>query len=303
MHDATTIARPDQVTVHGDDIALASFLARYREPTRSGYALSLRQWFRWCYEQGITPLTAIRGHIEVWARQLEEQHGNKASTINGKLNAVCGFYKFSKVDGFITDNPAEYINRPKVPRESTRHALTRGELFRCLDVARATSPLDHALWCVLGFNGVRVSEACGLNLEDRGEAKSMPVIHINRRKANLSGPMTLAYRTAKAIDVLAGTRRSGPVFRKPRVDARLDPRSANLIVKRIAKAAGVTKTITPHSLRHTCITLALDAGVHPRDLRNTMGYSDDRPVAYYDRGRHDPARDATLMVSAYVEAA
>jgi hypothetical protein len=56
-------------------------------------------------------------------------------------------------------------------------------------------------------------------------------------------------------------------------------------------------------LRHTHITLALNSGVTVRDLTNSMGYADSRQIGYYDRDKDALSRNATHMVSAFVEGA
>lgn len=73
------------------------------------------------------------------------------------------------------------------------------------------------------------------------------------------------------------------------------------VVQRVVKKAGIQKHITPHSLRHTFVTLALDSGVSVRDAANGMGYSDTRMVSYYDHGKDNLPRNATHFVAAYVE--
>lgn len=70
---------------------------------------------------------------------------------------------------------------------------------------------------------------------------------------------------------------------------------------RIARVAGIEKRITPHSLRHTFTTLALNAGVPARDVANSRGDSDLRQVSYYDRDKDSLSRNATHMVAAFVD--
>jgi len=53
------------------------------------------------------------------------------------------------------------------------------------------------------------------------------------------------------------------------------------------------KRITPHSLRHTLVTMALDSGQGERDIAISTGNSDTRMVAYYDRGRDNISRNST----------
>lgn len=104
-----------------------------------------------------------------------------------------------------------------------------------------------------------------------------------------------------SLDRLLGTRTSGPIFRKRPVGERMDRKAANRIVHRIVKAAGIEKRITPHSLRHTHITMALNAGVSVRNIVNSMGYTDARQVSYYDRDKDSLARNDAHWVASYIE--
>ena len=303
MQHATTLARPQDVMgASQDDIAMMAFLVRYKEPTRSGYALALKHWFRWCRDKGIGPLTATRPYLEVWCREMDEHQGLKASTINGKLNAVSGFYKFAKIDGYIVDNPCDHLNRPKVPNQSTTQGLTRSELLHCLDTASKIDPQDYALWCFLGLNGVRISEACGLDVDVLDWSNGYRTVKVTRAKtAGRIDGLPLCPRTSRAFDLHLGTRSTGPVFMKPRKEERLDQKSANRIVHRIAREAGIDKRVTPHSLRHTFTTLALNAGVPLRDIANSRGDTDLRQISYYDRDKGNLSRNATHMVAAFVD--
>ena len=69
----------------------------------------------------------------------------------------------------------------------------------------------------------------------------------------------LTPRTARALDPAIGERAEGPLFAGVNGD-RMTRDAATRIVRQIAKAAGISKRIGPHSLRHSFITAALDAG-------------------------------------------
>jgi integrase/recombinase XerD len=294
------IARPDDVRLDADEVAVTRFLLRYQEPTRSGYAISLRQWFQWCADAGVRPLEVERAHIELWIRALE-QKGNMASTINGKVNAVVGFYKLAKIDRLIVDDPTEHLRRPKVPNVSNRQGLTRSEALLMLDTAKASAFLDHALVCVLLYTGCRIGEACALNVEALGMSQGERTVMMVREKGNRSAPVPLPPRAAWAVEGYLGTRSTGPLFLMPRKPERLDNKGALRIVKRLTKAANISKNITNHSFRHTHVTLALNAGVSTRDIVNSMGYADARQVARYDRDKDSMARHSSHWVSALVE--
>lgn len=297
---STDLARPGDVTLDRDQLAAQRFLVRYQEPTRASYTLSLRQWFQYCADHGVAPLDAERAHIELWMRTLE-QKGLMASTINGKLNPVCGFYKLAKIDRAIVDDPTEHLRRPKVPNVSRRQGMTPAESLRVLDTAKDSSPLDHAFCCVLLYTGGRVGEVVALDVESLGWEKGERTVMMMREKGNRSAPVPLPARASWALDLYIGSRSGGPLFLQPRKPERMTTNSARLIVKRITKLAEVTKKITPHSFRHTHITLGLNAGVSTRDLVNSLGYADARQIARYDRDKDNMARHSSKWVSALVE--
>jgi site-specific recombinase XerD len=72
------------------------------------------------------------------------------------------------------------------------------------------------------------------------------------------------------------------------------------IVHRLARATGIAKAVSPHSLRHTFVTLALDAGASLRDVQDSAGHADPRTTRRYDRGRHSLDRFAGYHIAAYV---
>src|SRR5204863_184344 len=77
-------------------------------------------------------------------------------------------------------------------------------------------------------------------------------------------------RVARAVDQAAGGRVAGPLLLS-RTGRRLDRFAATRIVRRLAKRAGIAKRISPHSLRHSFITAALDPGVPLRGVQIAAG--------------------------------
>ena len=83
----------------------------------------------------------------------------------------------------------------------------------------------------------------------------------------------------------------------------VDRHGAARIVRRIAKAAGITKQVGPHSLRHGFITAALDAGVPLRDVQEAASHADPRTTMRYDRARVSLDRHATYIVATFIAGA
>ena len=122
------------------------------------------------------------------------------------------------------------------------------------------------------------------------------------RKGGKIVTIPLAPRTARAIDLVVGERHEGPIF----VDndgQRLDRHAAARIVRRIARQAGITKRVGPHTLRHAFITAALDAGVPLRDVQEAASHADPRTTMRYDRARVSLDRHATYIVATFIAGA
>ena len=118
-----------------------------------------------------------------------------------------------------------------------------------------------------------------------------------------SYPLPMAARTARAIDLCVGERDEGPLFLNRDGTRRLDRHAATRIVRRLAKAAGLDKHVTPHSLRHSFITAALDAGVSLRDVQEAASHADPRTTMRYDRARGSLDRHATYIVATFLAGA
>src|ERR1019366_8078805 len=114
------------------------------------------------------------------------------------------------------------------------------------------------------------------------------------RKGGKIVTIPLAPRTARAIDLAIGERCEGPIFLA--LDGRqLDRHGAARIVRRVARRAGTTKPIGPHTLRHAFITSAPDAGVPLRDVQEAASHADPRTTMRYDRARASLDRHATYI--------
>jgi integrase len=84
---------------------------------------------------------------------------------------------------------------------------------------------------------------------------------------------------------------------------RLDRHGAGRIVRKVARRAGIGKAVTPHTLRHAFITVALDAGVPLRDVQEAASHAEPRTTMRCDRARGSLDRHATYIVAAYVAGA
>lgn len=288
-------------------MAAAGFLAGYTGTTLVGYKIDLRCWFEFCARHDLPVLEVRRPHIELFARSLEEGADRPGhyqgvpyarSTIGRRISTVCCFYKWATEEDIIVKNPAVHVRRPKGDRESSTLGLDRNELGAFLVQAGLSSRRDHALAVLLAMNGLRVSEACNANIEDLAVGRGHRTLTV-LRKGGWHELIPLAPRTARAIDLVIGERSEGPILLR-NDGRRLDRCAAYRIVKRLARKAGVTHRVSPHSIRHAAITGCLDAGVDIRDVQYFAGHATPTTTIHYDRNRKNLDRHPTYILAAYV---
>jgi integrase len=173
-----------------------------------------------------------------------------------RLGTVTGFYRYAEEEGLLANSPAVHVRRPPHDYESHAIGLDRNEVGALL-VAGLGPAIEHALISLLALNGLRVSEAIGADIESLGIERGHRTMTI-LRKGGKTVTIPLAPRTARAVDLAIGERPSGPIFTGTD-GARLDRHGAARIVRHVARRAGISKPIGPHTLRHAFITAALDA--------------------------------------------
>jgi site-specific recombinase XerD len=270
---AGTIGRmAREVPLEEAELAAAAFLARYSGRTLDAYRHDLRRYFQWAASRQVVVLGATRAHVELYRCAMEAE-GLAASTIDRRLSTVCGFYRFAHIDGRVASNPAQYVRRPKVPASDAR-GMDRGELGTFLFTAERFDRAHAALAVLLGLNGLRVSEACGANVEDLGVQRGHRTLRI-LGKGNKPATIPLVPRTARTIDLAVGEHHEGPILRR-RDGQRLDRRTAHRWVRSIGQRAGLGH-VHPHMLRAGFIMAALDAGVPLRDVQIAARHADPEP--------------------------
>ena len=291
--------QPDAMTAA--QLAAVSYLARYSGHTHALYASQLRRWFAWCETNALDPLVGIqRAHIELYIRHLG-QAGLIASSVVTSMHAVRGYFRYAHIDGLIVCDPAVYARLPKVYRDESRtQGLDRLELIRFLQVAQTLTVHHGALAFLLGINALRASEAAAVRIEDYAETlRGHRVLHLIG-KGDKPATMPITVPVLRVLEACRGDRSEGRLVLRPISGNPIDRRDAYRMVARIAKAAGIPRHTSPHSLRHAAITNALDAGVPLRDAQILARHADPRTTEHYDRARGNLDRHGVHFLTAYV---
>jgi integrase/recombinase XerD len=288
-------------TMSTAQLAAVSYLARYSGRTHRLYAFQLREWFSWCEGHGLDPLVGVqRAHVELYIRGLGER-GLMDSSVVTMMHGVRGFFRFAHIDGLVPADPAVYARLPKVHRDESRtQGLDRLELIRFLQVSQTITVHHGALAFLLGINALRASEAAAVRIEDYAETLRGHRVLRLVGKGNKPATMPVTVPVLRVLEACRGDRAEGPLILRPQSGNPIDRRDVYRMVARIAKAAGIPRHISPHSLRHAAITNALDAGVPLRDAQILARHADPRTTEHYDRARGNLDRHGVHFLTAYV---
>ena len=167
---------------------------------------------------------------------------------------------------------AREIRGPRLPRKLASF-LPIDEATSLVEgraIGGAERRRDVALLEFLYATGLRVSEAAGLDVSGLDRAQQTVRVLGKGGKERI---VPYGRRAATALEAyLAERAERGPLFTSRR-GRRLTVRSIHSIVKRSAAASGITRRVSPHTLRHTFATHLLDAGADLRAIQELLGHS------------------------------
>lgn len=284
--------------------AVAGFLDRYDNPrTRAVCEIHLRVFTSWCAGVGLHPFEARRSDLEAFSRYLSRDRGNRPSSVAARLVVIRYWYELCVDDDLVHRNPARLLRLPKHhPDPANLVGLSVAEFGRMARAAEEAGPDRWALVTIMGYLGLRASEACAVDVEDWHQRvqRGHYVLSV-MGKGGKPDTVPLTVPVLRAMNAARGDREEGPLIRT-RTGARLDRRSALRWVVRLGEQAGVEK-VTCHALRRSYVTLSLDAGVEPREVQRGARHASLDTTMRYDRARNQLDRHANHALTAYVAGA
>lgn len=264
--------------------------------TVESYMRDVRRLATYAAEQGRkSPDDVTPASLRQFVYALKDA-GLAPSSIHRQVSALRTYYRFLVGEGQAKTNPTERLESPKRWR-SLPTVLTVPEIERLLGAPTADRPLgirDRALLELAYATGGRVSELVGIKsadvfFEDRiarlfGKGAKQRLVPVGRRA--LGAVALYAHSVRPGLDrgksrgLLFLNARGGPLTRV----------GAWGIIKQAAKRAGITKRVTPHTLRHTFATHLLEGGADLRAVQEMLGHADLATTQLYTQVDRDYLR-------------
>lgn len=267
--------------------------------TEARYRRDIACFFQWADHCGYDVFALLPWQMSEYADALKRgEYGDlKASTRAGRINAVSAFYRFvaRQARGFVLPNPAAYVKRPRAERRSPTRKLTADELTALRNEARSRNVQLYALVQLLVGSGIRISEALGADVSHLRREGAEWYLYVQRKGYEDRTPVQVPVEAVRALHRHLRGRR-GPLF-LDRAGQRMSRRAAASQIRYAALKAGIRdRNVSPHSLRHTATTLALDAGVPIRDVQVQMGHASPETTARYDRDNRERNNPTVLAL-------
>src|ERR1051325_527286 len=261
--------------------------------TLRNYSQALHEFFSWHErERGSAPAwdRLQRDDFRYYVRWLGRQKLSRAA-IQLRFSALRSFYKFLLRRGVAASSPIKGIALPKqdkrLPKFLTVRQMTdllraprtmaeKKQKTRGRPTESGTLVRDEAILEVIYSSGLRISELCGLRVEDidwqeqtvrvRGKGRKERVVPIGEPALSaIQIYWNLLFKPPGAAD---------PVFlRSEKKTAPMSARTLQARLKKYLAAAGLDPHLTPHKLRHSYATHLLDAGADLRSVQELLGHA------------------------------
>lgn len=217
----------------------------------------------------------------------QKESGLAASSISRRLVAIKVFFKYLTDENLISENVTEAMDSPKLWK-ILPDSLSEHEVQRLLAASSGESLLsirNKAILYTIYGSGLRVSELCNLTIDNlylsEGHVRCMgkgrkerivPIATVAKDNLHyyLSSIRPQLKPTLEERHVFI-TRRGGPFSRK----------TIWQIIKKITHEAGITKNVTPHTLRHSFATHLLANGAPLRIIQEMLGHADISTTQIY----------------------
>lgn len=262
------------------------------EATRKAYHTDLLQFFIWLKENNsyaTSPDKITKADVTEFLTACARR-GLSGLSRARKLAALREYYRYLVDNELIIKAPTSGVETPK-KEHNTRSYLVPQEYHSVLSAAGGNSR-DYAIFQVFLQTGLRVSELCALHLGDLElNARPYPLLHVRMGKGMRARTLALEKKAVQALKNYLAQRAdslSEAVFLNCTGEA-ISERGVRKVVAKYVRAAGISKRVSPHSLRHTFATQKAEKGVSTYQLQDWLGHANLNTTQVYVHLAKQPA--------------
>lgn len=272
---------------HSDAQVLALWLHGHSEHTQRAYLSDVQRLL--AFVDG-KPLAAVTlGELQAFADSLSSLSAN---TQKRTLSSIKSLLTFAQKIGYVRFNVGAALKAPKPKHTLAERILTEEQVHALL--AAAESQRDKVLLRLLYASACRVSELCALTWRDvqpSGDSGQVTLFG----KGDKTRSVKLSRATWQALQALRGSaKHTDPVFMSQK-GGHLDPSQVHRIVRAAAQRAGIVGNVSPHWLRHSHASHALERGASAALVRDTLGHDSLATTDKYSHAR--PGTSSALHLS------
>ncbi|AQP46083.1 site-specific tyrosine recombinase XerD [Tessaracoccus flavus] len=252
--------------------------------TVAAYRRDLARYVAFLRARGVEEVGEVTA-VEVSEFVRELSVAQARSSVARQVVSVRNFHQFAAEEGLAPGNPAAEVSPPKQEQRLPK-ALTVDEVTRIMEAPDRTDVVglrDAALLELLYGTGARVSEVCGLDVDDVTTALAEPDAGLRLLgKGGKERAVPLGSYAADALEaylvrsrpvLAASASKHDPGLLLNQRGRRLSRQSAWAVIQRAAADAGVDREVSPHSLRHSFATHLLDGGADLRVVQELLGHA------------------------------
>lgn len=250
------------------------------------YEQDLDKLFAFCEEQGIVPEKATLTDLQAFVYATFDEQSNARSQAR-ILSGIRSFYRYLLYDNLRDDDPSELLESPRKEKHLPE-VLTLDEvdaLVNAVDLSKPEGHRNRAILEMLYGSGLRVSELVNLHLSDMYRQEAYMLIRGKGSKQRLVPISPEAekwfafwWEDRSHLSIASGNEDFAFLnhYGRPLTRAMIFT-----IIRRLAAEAGIRKTISPHTLRHSFATHLLQNGADLRIIQQLLGHEDITTTEIY----------------------
>lgn len=245
--------------------------------TIENYKNDILEFLKYLEKEKLNYLNIEYSDTRFYLMYLKEQCKNNNTTIDRKLSSLRGFYKYLSKNNYVTNNVFLLLNGPKKDKKLPRYFEYNEleELFNCIDTSTPIGKRDLLILELLYATGIRVGELVEIKISDINKSNKTIIILGKGNKERIVSygeycdDILNKYLSSGRNEL--NTKNSEYLLLNHHGE-KITERGIRYILNKIIKETSITKSISPHMIRHSFATHLLNEGCDLITVQKLLGH-------------------------------